>query len=174
MEQLRKSVEELEIQIKENEEITSSQWNQYAQENGYYSSITMQTHINVNNWEELKEKICPTGREKNVNREIEKLRKQLHKAIQTVVLNSNETIEISRKINALANKYYKNNRNRKKGKYYQKESLIDGMYNKSYEHLKYITSLEEFPSIDEWNRYAKENNCLNSQSMQYISRYELA
>lgn len=52
---------------------------------------------------------------------------------------------------------------------------MDLMYNRSYEHLKALTTeIDEFSSIETWNKYAKKNSCLNSQSMEYISRYELA
>lgn len=174
MDKLNKSLEELAAKIRGNEEISSREWNEYAYKNSYYSSITMQTHMEVSNWEELKERVYSIEKNKNVNREIERLRKRLHETIEKTSLNSEEAIKISRDINILINRYYKNNRNRKRGRHYEAENMMDILYNKSYEHLKYLTNLEEFPSIELWNKYAKENRCLNSQSMQYISRYELA
>ena len=82
---------------------------------------------------------------------------------------------MSNQINSLINKYYKNNRDQKRGRHYNPNNFMNEKYNKSYEYLKYLTiTLGEFPSIEEWNQYAQKTNCLNSQSMQYISRNELA
>lgn len=65
MDKLNKSLEELAAKIRENEEISSREWNKYAYKNSYYSSITMQTHMEVSNWEELKERVYSVDRNKN-------------------------------------------------------------------------------------------------------------
>ena len=47
------------------------------------------------------------------------------------------------------------------------------MYNKyldsMYELRKISKEFGEFPTVEEWNRYAKENMLLNSESIKYIS-----
>ena len=43
-------------------------------------------------------------------------------------------------------------------------------YLKSIKNLKKITKdFVKFPTIKEWNYYAKENNLLSSESLKYIS-----
>lgn len=174
MDKLRESLERLREKLKGNKQLSSEQWNQYAQKYSYYSSITIQTHMKVKDWEELKEEVSVDDNERSITRRIEKARKKLHRSIQETGINSYKTIEMSRQINILINRYYKSNKNERKGKYYEEDNFMDVMYSKSYEHLKYLTTMEEFPSIERWNHYAKENKCLNSQSIQYISRNELA
>lgn len=44
-------------------------------------------------------------------------------------------------------------------------------YKKSYKQLsKIMLQFNESISAEAWNKYAKENNYLNSESMKYISR----
>jgi len=78
--------------------------------------------------------------------------------------------ELFHQLNRLINKYYKNNRDRKTGQFYEENNSMNILYNKSYEYLKSLTIIfNEFPSVESWNQYAKTKYCLNSQSMQYIS-----
>lgn len=174
MDRLRESLEKLRLKLKENNQLTNQEWNRYAQKHSYYSSVMIQTHMKVTDWEELKEEVTVDNNERSITRRIERARRKLHKSINETGLNSYKTIEMSRQINILINRYYKDNRNERKGKHYEEDNFMDVMYNKSYEHLKSLATTEEFPSIEIWNQYAKKNNCLNSQSMQYISRNELA
>lgn len=175
MDKVNESLNALKKKLKENEDLTNNEWNHYACEKSYYSSVAIEAHMNVKNWTELKKKIFSGTSEGNINREIERVRKKLHQSIDETSLNSSKTRDLSNQINILINRYYKNNRNKKKGKYYEDGNFMDLMYNRSYEHLKALTTeIDEFPSIETWNKYAKKNSCLNSQSMEYISRYELA
>lgn len=169
MDRLRESLEKLREKLKEDKALSSDKWNQYAQKYYYYSSVTIQTHMKVKDWEELKEEISVDDNERSITRRIERARKKLHKSIQETGLNSYKTIEMSRQINILINRYYKTNRNERRGRHYEEDSFMEAMYNRSYEHLKNIATIEDFPSIEKWNQYARKNKCLNSQSMQYIA-----
>lgn len=54
---------------------------------------------------------------------------------------------------------------------YPKNSLILECYKKSYAELKKITEVfKKFPSVVEWNYYAKENDLLSHVSIEYISK----
>lgn len=103
-------------------------------------------------------------------REIEKIREKLNKSVIKNGLASEETKKISIEIDNLLNEYYKINRSQEKGKFYEEKNMMNEAYNMSYEHLKNLTlDLNDFPTIKVWEEYAKKNNCLSSQSMQYIS-----
>lgn len=175
MEKLNESLNELKVKLKENKNLDKDEWNEYAKVNSYYSSVTLEAHLNVKDWSELKRKIFHSILEKNVNRQIEVMRRKLHKSIEITGLNSEETKKLYDEIHILINQYYKDNRDTKKGRYYRDKCFMDYIYNKSYQQLKKLTvEISEFPSVQIWNEYAKKNNYLNSQSIQYISRYELA
>ena len=124
MEKLNQSIRNLKIKLLENKNLTNEEWNIYANEHLLYSAVTLETHLGVKNWLELKNKM-------------------------------------------LANCFCHDS---KKGRFYREENLMGRMYDTSYQHLQLLTNmLNEFPSVKEWNQYAKENLCLNSQSMQYIA-----
>lgn len=124
MEKLNQSIRDLKIKLLENKDLTNEEWNIYANEHLLYSAVTIETHLGLKNWLELKNKM-------------------------------------------LANYLCKNS---SKGRFYREEELMGKMYDISYRHLQLLTNmLNEFPSVEEWNQYAKENLCLNSQSMQYIA-----
>ena len=54
---------------------------------------------------------------------------------------------------------------------YPKFSDMYLYYKKSYKELKDVTQqLEKFPTVQEWNKFAKENNYLSNVSIEYISR----
>ena len=170
MNKINESINALKIKLKENEDLSSDEWNKYARENSYYSSVTIEAHVNVKNWAKLKKKLISNISETNLNREIEKVRKKLQQSIEETGLNSEKTRELSNQIDILINRYYKNNRSKKKGRYYEDGNFMNTMYNKSYEHLKILSrEMEDFPSIVVWNKYAQKNSCLNSQSMEYVS-----
>lgn len=96
--------------------------------------------------------------------EFEDLRKKLHESIEINGLDSEKTRKISKKYNDLVNFHYRNERQ------YKIDNL---MYKKYVESLKYLRKITrdfvEFPTIKEWNYYAKENKLLNSESLKYIS-----
>lgn len=103
---------------------------------------------------------------KKILSEIRKLQKKLNKSILRNGLDSNETKEISSKIDELINEYYQSLEIRK----YPSTSIIGCYYEMSYMRLKMMTiENEKFPSIEEWNRYAKENNLLSATAIQYVN-----
>ena len=81
-------------------------------------------------------------------KKIRSLRNKLHKSIKKNGLNSEETK-------------------------YPEDSEMLLYFNMSYEALKVMTlQLEKFPTVNEWNKYAKENNYLSHLSLEYISKLD--
>ncbi len=94
----------------------------------------------------------------------EKLRKKLHESIEKNGLNSEQTAKISKRYNNLVNSHYKNERQ------YRENNIMYRKYMEAIKCLRKITKdFVKFPTIKEWNYYAKENNLLNSESLKYIS-----
>lgn len=102
----------------------------------------------------------------NVKR-IKSLRNKLHKSIKKYGVNADETRKISDEMDKLINEYYDNIQRIS----YPTDSEMKVYYEQSYKQLKIVTQqLESFPSVQEWNKFAKENCLLSSMSMQYISK----
>lgn len=96
--------------------------------------------------------------------DFEKLREKLHESIEINGLNSEQTRKISKKYDDLINSYYQHE------KQYKKNSLMQDNYRESTKCLKKITKdFSKFPTVKEWNFYAKQNDLLNSESLKYIS-----
>lgn len=96
--------------------------------------------------------------------DFEKLRKKLEESIEVNGLDSEQTRKLSQRYNELVNFYYQNE------KQYRKDNPIYIKYVESIKYLRKITKdFVEFPTIKEWNYYAKEKNLLNSESLKYIS-----
>ncbi len=96
--------------------------------------------------------------------DFKKLREKLNNIIEKHGLHSERTRKISKRYNELVNDYYQKERQ------YHKDALIYIKYLESIKNLRKITKVFfRFPSIKEWNYYAKENNLLNSESLKYIS-----
>lgn len=96
--------------------------------------------------------------------DFEKLRGKLHEAIDVYGLDSEKTNKISRRYNELVNDYYQNERQ------YHEDNLMYIKYLESIQCLRKITKdFMKFPTTNEWNHYAKENDLLNSESLKYIS-----
>ncbi len=96
--------------------------------------------------------------------DFEKLRKKLEESIEVNGLDSEQTRKLSQRYNELVNFYYQNERQ------YRKDNPIYIKYVESIKYLRKITKdFVEFPTIREWNYYAKENDLLNSESLKYIS-----
>lgn len=94
----------------------------------------------------------------------EKLRKKLDESIETTGISSEKTRKISIKYNELVNNYYK------KEKQYHAGNFMHKKYLESVQNLRKVTKdFVKFPTIKEWNYYAKENNLLNTESLKYIS-----
>lgn len=103
---------------------------------------------------------------KDIVKKIKKVRKRLNISIEKNGIESEETKEISNQINELINEYY----NTIRPKEYPENSDIKPNYEKSYIELKQKTDeMKRFPTVQEWNKYAKEKGCLSNVSMEYIS-----
>ena len=164
MEYYNKSIKELIIQIKQNPNITRSQWDEYANINNLYSAITLITHYNVNDWERLKNKLL-TQKVKFNYKDIKNIRKKLNESVKLYGIQSRETRELSDKMDILINYYYRSIQIMD----IKDETLLNGYY-KSYMHLKeYVKDIGKFPTKTEWSSYAKMHNSLNTESIQYIS-----
>ena len=102
----------------------------------------------------------------NVKR-IKSLRNKLHKSIKKHGVSAEETRKISDEMDKLINEYYDNIQEIE----YPADSEMRVYYEQSYKKLKLVTQqLERFPSVQEWNKFAKENVLLSSMSLQYISK----
>ena len=94
----------------------------------------------------------------------ERLRKRLDYSIEKNGINSDKTKRLSERFDKMVNNYYKNE------KQYKEDSIIHIKYLESIQRLKRITKdFVKFPTINDWNHYAKEKNLLNSESLKYIS-----
>ena len=103
----------------------------------------------------------------DIFKKIRKLRVKLEEAITKKGLNSPEVREISNKMDELLNDYEKNTKIVEFPKY----SMMPEWYKKSYRDLKKITEdFKKFPSVEEWNMYAKTNNLLCNVSLEYITQ----
>lgn len=91
--------------------------------------------------------------------EVEELREKLHNAIEEYGLNSEEVYKISIEMDKLLNK-----------RGYNEKNLMYNKYLESMFELRKISKIfNEFSSVNEWNKYAKEKYLLNSESLKYIS-----
>ena len=92
--------------------------------------------------------------------DFEKLREKLNESIEVYGLRSEKTKKISERYNELVNNYYK------KEQQYHEGNFMHEKYLESIQALKKITrDFVTFPTIKEWNHYAKENDLLNSESL---------
>lgn len=104
---------------------------------------------------------------RNIFKKIKKVRVRLEECIKQNGLSSSKTRELSDEIDALLNEYEKSIDTVK----YSEDSKMEIWYKESYLAIKKITrDFNKFPSIVEWNYYAKENNLLSNISVEYISR----
>lgn len=105
--------------------------------------------------------------DRDIYRKIKRLRTKLEKAIKEKGLNSIEVRELSDEMDRLLNEYEESI----KIVDFPKDSEMLEYYKISYEKLKKITSdFKKFPTVAEWNHYAKENNLLSNSSLEYISK----
>ncbi len=103
---------------------------------------------------------------KNLLSEIRKTQKKLNDSIIKNGLNSNKTRGISLKVDELINEYYESIKTRQ----YSTTSIIGNCYEVSYRELKFMTlDNNKFPSVQEWNEYAKQNCLLSAAAIQYVN-----
>lgn len=99
-----------------------------------------------------------------VRGKIEKLRRRLHQAIERHGLDSKEVRLISAELDKLINEYNKNQQ------VYEPNNKMKKAYDNSIKKIKQIVKeFGDFPNVEEWNHYAKDNNLLSSESLKYIS-----
>ena len=104
--------------------------------------------------------------DRNIYRKIKKARIKLEEAIEEKGLNSHEVRKLSDKMDELLNEYEKSIKTIE----YPKYNAMFKCYKESYKALKKITKdFKKFPTVEEWNKYAKENDLLSHASMEYIS-----
>ncbi len=164
------SIKALKKKIQENKQLTESEWDEYARENTLFSSFTLQAHQDVISWKQLKLSLDNTN--KKIEKQIEKIRKSLHKSIEIYGLTSNETIKLNHKINKLIYWYYTvtETSQASKRRYFSKGNFMYQAYQKSYQHLKEYTKIKDnFPTVQKWNEYAMKKTLLSSQSMEFVS-----
>lgn len=104
---------------------------------------------------------------RDIIKKIRKLRKELNESFNKNGVNSSKTRKISDKMDKLINEYYSSIEERR----FPISSEMDIHYRNSYNALKAMTEqLEKFPSVGQWNKFAKENNYLSNVSLEYISQ----
>lgn len=97
----------------------------------------------------------------DIAEKIESLRKELYLNIEKYGIESNQTRETSRKFDKLLNQYVKNKKTT--------GVVLKGEYELAYKELKSIKAKTgKFPTTSEWNKYAKDNWFLNSETIKYI------
>lgn len=105
----------------------------------------------------------------NVYRKIRSLQRKIDASIAKNGLSDIKTVELSLEIDELINNYYKQTKVRE----YPKSSPILYYYNVSYSRLKDLTrERKKFPTVKEWNSYAKGNRLLSTESIKYIAMQE--
>lgn len=88
---------------------------------------------------------------------IKNLKNKMYKYIDKYGLNSKKTIAISEQLDNEINKFYEN-------------SSMVYFYNQSKNGLlQYYDTHKNIPTISEWSKYAKENDYLSYESIQYMS-----
>lgn len=94
---------------------------------------------------------------------LEKIRQELYDAIDTYGLQSKQSIKISKKIDRKTNDILNN-------KTEIEDMVMKNAYDISYLNLKlYKMKYRKFPTVKQWNRYAKKHKYLNNESMKYVS-----
>ena len=164
------SIKELKKLLSEDSKITSQEWDVYAHANNFFSSLTLCTKNNIENFEELKEAL--KKKDRRLDKEIEKARKKLNASIEKTGLNSKQTRNLSIEIDSLINLYYESDDSeyKRKEKKYPPDSFMYEFYKQSYYQLLEITyELEKFPTTQEWNAFATKKIYMSNQSLEYVS-----
>ncbi len=170
MNRYEKSIKILKNKIKKEKSFTKEQWDIYAKAHALYSINTIYAHENVLNWEQLQKKL--RKKDKKLEIKIEKVRYQLHQAIEETGLHSEKTAKLSKEIHSLINLYYatKDENYSKSQKDYPRDSEIWQTYQISYTQLRNRTiDFHKFPSTQQWNAIAKQKNYLNYQAIEYVA-----
>lgn len=108
--------------------------------------------------------------EEKLKNEIRNLQNILNGGVENNNLNDEKALKLGNKIDKLINNYYSLSIPKRE---FPVKSKMKQFYDASYRELKRMTiKNNRFPELEEWNKYAKENNLLSSESMKYISRME--
>lgn len=108
--------------------------------------------------------------EKKLSDKIRNLQNKLNSDIQNNQLYNLNSVELSNKIDKLVNDYYLVSTY---GRGFPANCNMNKYYELSYSELiKLTVKNNKFPSLEEWNEYAKQNNLLSSESIKYISMLE--
>lgn len=103
----------------------------------------------------------------DILKQIRSCRKKLNISIKKNGLNSSETRRISDKMDTLISRYYDSIEIIK----FPPCSCMNVFYKDSYHIIKKMTEeFEKFPSVAQWNQYAKKYDYLSSASIEYISK----
>lgn len=104
--------------------------------------------------------------DRKLNYEIRDLQSKLNNELQQDSLHDGKTIKLSNEIDKLINHYYSLSSGVIK---FPTNSKMNLFFEESYRELIKITKEnKKFPELEEWNKYAKENNLLSTESMKYI------
>ncbi len=104
--------------------------------------------------------------DEKLNKKIRNLQNQLNNGVEKNELYDENTIKLSNEIDELINHYYSLSMQERKFPINSKMYLF---YERSYRKLVKMTKEnKKFPELEEWNKYAKENNLLSTESMKYI------
>ncbi|MCI8362231.1 MAG: aspartyl-phosphate phosphatase Spo0E family protein [Clostridia bacterium] len=107
---------------------------------------------------------------RELNNEIRKLQNKLNNGIIQNKLNNKQIIELSNEIDKLINHYYLLSMQSRE---FPMNSKMKAFYDASYKELIKMTIKNgKFPELEEWNKYAKENYLLSTESMKYITKVE--
>ena len=100
-----------------------------------------------------------------VLKEIKRLKRRLYEAIEKYGINADKTRVISEQLDQLINEF------NSKQRILSEDNNMKTAYDKSILKLKQITiDFGSFPTVKEWNYFAKENTLLSSESIKYISQ----
>lgn len=98
-------------------------------------------------------------------KKIKKLRTLLNKYVVEYGTQDERTRKVSKEIDVLINEYYASIKIRD-----YRNNTMPEHYKRSYEELeRYTRKLNRFPTVEEWNKYAKANYLLSVESIKYIS-----
>lgn len=107
---------------------------------------------------------------RRLNSEIRDLQNKLNSGVEQNKLSDKEILEISNEIDKLINHYYSFSMQSRE---FPNGSKLKLFYEESYKELIKMTIKNgKFPELEEWNKYAKENHLLSTESMKYITKLE--
>lgn len=95
---------------------------------------------------------------------LERLKNNLYLNINKYGLSSLESTKVTKEIDYIITDFLK------KEKQFPKKNFMYKQYKITYQKLKKLSGeFNENITVEAWNKYAKKNNYLNSESIKYIS-----